>query len=90
MKGLVADSQTQAEIAAGKPPSYRVAIDTGTGMTEFLSDPKSGRQRWGFNRDSYVAAKREAVLPKRCRRTGSFLTRCSRHPPRHEHDPHRR
>lgn len=56
VKGLVADSQTQAEIAAGKPPSYRVALDTGTGMTEFLSDPKSGRQRFSFNRDSYVAA----------------------------------
>jgi hypothetical protein len=64
MKGLVADSQTQAEIAAGKPPSYRVAIDTGSGMTEFLSDPKSGRQRWGFNRDSYVAESEKRFAEK--------------------------
>lgn len=56
IKGLVADSQTQAEIAAGKPPSYRVALDTGSGMTEFLTDPASGRGRFGFNRDAHVAA----------------------------------
>lgn len=56
VKGLVGDNQTQAEIAAGKPPSYRIALDMGNGMTEFLTDPKSGQSRFAFNRDDTLAA----------------------------------
>jgi hypothetical protein len=63
-QGLVADSQTQTEIAAGKPPSYLVALDTGQGMTEFLSDPKSGQRRWAFDRDGHVAASEKRFTEK--------------------------
>jgi hypothetical protein len=64
IKGLVADSQTQTEIAAGKPPSYLVALDTGKGMTEFLSDPKSGQRRWAFDRAAHVAASEKRFTEK--------------------------
>jgi hypothetical protein len=56
IKGLVGDNQTQAEIAAGKPPSYRIALDMGNGLTEFLTDPKSGQSRFAFDRTDALAA----------------------------------
>jgi hypothetical protein len=64
IQGFVSDAQTQAEIAAGKPPSYRVALDVGSGMTEFLSDPRTGQQRWAFDRSAHLAAAEARFLER--------------------------
>jgi hypothetical protein len=56
VKGLVADSTTQADIAAGRPPSYRVAIDTGKGQVEFLTDRATGRDRVTWDQKAAEAA----------------------------------
>lgn len=53
-KGLIADQQTQAEIAAGKPPSYRAVIDGGNGLNEILRDPKTGSDRIYFDPKQYL------------------------------------
>lgn len=36
VEGLIADKQTQAEIASGKPPSYQVAVKRGDGTLDII------------------------------------------------------
>jgi hypothetical protein len=54
-KGLISDAQTQAEISAGKPPSYRIVVDSGDGLNQILVDPKTGRDRITFDPTSHIA-----------------------------------
>lgn len=61
IKGLVADAQTQSEVAAGKPPSYRIAIDTGQGLTEILTDPRTGQTRFAFDRNAAIAGSEQRM-----------------------------
>jgi len=57
VKGLISDPQTQAEIAAGKPPSYRVAVQDNRGMINILPD------RIGWDRTAHVQkAEREFTV----------------------------
>lgn len=53
--GLVADQQTQAEVAKGVPPSYLVALNK-AGMVEFLSNAQGRPQRIKWDRAPHVAA----------------------------------
>jgi hypothetical protein len=55
VRGLVADAQTQADIAAGKPPSYLIALDGPDGLTELLTD-RAGNKRFTWDRRPAVQA----------------------------------
>jgi hypothetical protein len=58
LRGLIPDAQTQGEIAAGKPPTYQVAVDR-DGQTELVHRPDGRplRYRWDYE------AARNAALP---------------------------
>lgn len=49
VEGLVADKQTQAEIAAGRPPSYQVAVRKADGTLDLISS------RVAFDPSSHIA-----------------------------------
>jgi hypothetical protein len=50
VEGLISDGQTQAEIAAGRAPSYQVAIRKADGTLDIVSS------RVAFNPSSHIAA----------------------------------
>ncbi|MCK1445429.1 hypothetical protein IVB43_23880 [Bradyrhizobium sp. 48] len=65
VEGLIADGQTTAEIAAGRPASYRVSIKKADGMSQILDS------RVAFDPTSHVA-EHEARLEQR-RQAVDFL-----------------
>jgi muramidase (phage lysozyme) len=55
VKAMVPDKQTEAEIAAHRPPSYQVIV-TRNGMDEAYRDPKTGNNRIAFDPTPHQAA----------------------------------
>lgn len=49
MKSIVSDARTEQEIAAGKPPSYRIHILDAKGQDQFVRDPETGQDRIRWN-----------------------------------------
>jgi hypothetical protein len=47
--GLASDATTQAEISAGKPPSYLAIVNTGNGLNEIVRNPTTGSTRVYFD-----------------------------------------
>lgn len=73
-RALVADKQTEAEIAAGKPPSYVVVVtNTRTGQDEVLSDPATGRTRFAFDPSARLKADEDAFSARRAYRATESL-----------------
>jgi hypothetical protein len=55
LKGIVSDNQTEQEIAAGKPPSYKIHIIDAKGQDQFLRDHDTGRDRYVWDPKAMMA-----------------------------------
>lgn len=61
LKGIVSDNRTAQDVAAGKPPSYQIAITDKNGQDQFLRDPETGRDRFVWDPKQMLAPRQAEV-----------------------------
>lgn len=64
IKGLIGDAETQADIRAGRPPSYKIVVDRGKGELEILSNAATGQSRIRFDDASDLSGVRRRYLDR--------------------------
>lgn len=65
-RSLLSDKTTEADLAAGKPPSYQVALQDPNGRWSALTEPSGAATRVRFDPAQYqtdLAAKMERIAP---------------------------